>query len=274
LGKSGVNLLFNGIKLERGFSRSANPLRLARVAVAFHLGLRQPQGIGATENIMQEAKKHALDKVTAFIVRQRNAQRELLVFAHPTAGVQVPAGTVEEGELFEDVALREAQEETGLEGVQLVKELARSSYSLQDNHYAFLRATPLFREPVLTAEQVDIGYGDRSMFRRGMIVSLERSEGNWSEIRHEEFDLNADPPALQFSVRGWVPSRYISVQQSRRFFLLTATQETPASWDQLTEGRYLFHLYWVPLVPRPQLMPPQDEWLDLVYEQLLNTLCS
>ncbi len=223
---------------------------------------------------MQEATNHALDKVTAFIVRQRNAQRELLVFAHPIAGVQVPAGTVEEGEMFEDAAIREAQEETGLEDVQIVKELAQSSYSLQNNSYAFLRATPLFREPALTAEQIDIGYGDGSMFRRGMIVSLERSEGNWSEIRHEEFDLNAEPPQLQFSVHGWVPSHSITAQESRRFFLLTIAQETPASWDQLAEGRYLFHLYWVPLVPCPQLMPPQDEWLDLVYEQLLDNLCS
>ncbi|GHO95524.1 hypothetical protein KSF_055720 [Reticulibacter mediterranei] len=218
---------------------------------------------------MQEATNYILGKVTAFIVRQRNAQQELLVFAHPTAGVQVPAGTVEGGEVFENAALREAQEETGLEGVQLVKELARTSYSLQSNRYAFMCASPLFREPALIAEHVDTGYGDGSIFRRGMIVSLERVEGNWSEIRHDECDLNVDPPKLQFSVRGWVPSRCLSSQQSRRFFLLTTTHETSDSWDHLAEGRHLFHLYWVPLVPRPQLMSPQDEWLDLVYKQLL-----
>lgn len=223
---------------------------------------------------MQDATNHVLGKATAFIIRQRDAQRELLVFAHPTASVQVPAGTVEEGEAFEDAALREAQEETGLEHLRLVNELARTSYSLQNNRYAFVRATPLFREPALMAEQIDIGYGDGSIFRRGMIVSLERVEGNWSEIRHDEFDLNVDPPQLQFSVRGWVPSQCLSARQSRRFFLLAPTQETPDSWDRLVEGRYLFHLYWVPLVPRPRLMSPQDEWLDLVYEQLLDELCS
>jgi 8-oxo-dGTP pyrophosphatase MutT (NUDIX family) len=223
---------------------------------------------------MQHATNHILGKATAFIIRRRDAQRELLVFAHPTAGVQVPAGTVEEGEAFENAALREAQEETGLECMHLVKELAQYSYSLQNNRYAFLCATPLFRELALTSERIDIGYGDGSIFRRGMIVSLERVEDNWSEIRHDEFDLNVDPPKLQFSVRGWVPSRCLSARQSRRFFLLTTAQETPASWDHLAEGHHLFHLYWVPLVPRPRLIPPQDEWLDLVYEQLLDKLCS
>jgi 8-oxo-dGTP pyrophosphatase MutT (NUDIX family) len=223
---------------------------------------------------MQEATNNVLGKVTAFIIRQRNAQQELLVFAHPTVGVQVPAGTVEEGEAFEDAVLREAEEETGLKGVGLVKELARTSYSLQNNNYAFLRSTPLFREPALTAEQIDTGYGDGLIFRRGMVVSLERVEGNWSEVRHDEYDFNVDPPKLQFSVCGWVPSQCLSPQQNRRFFLLASTQETPASWNHLAEGRHLFHLYWVPLVPRPRLIPPQAEWLDLVYEQLLDKLHS
>jgi hypothetical protein len=97
---------------------------------------------------------------------------------------------------------------------------------------------------------------------------------NCFDQRFSGFLLNIDPPRLQFSVRGWVPSLCLSARQSRRFFLLIPTQETPVSWDHLAEGHYLFRLRWVPLVPRPQLMPPQDEWLDLVYEQLLDKLCS
>ena len=46
----------------------------------------------------------------------------LLVFRHtkhPEAGIQVPGGTIEEGETPQEGALREAHEETGLEGLQL-----------------------------------------------------------------------------------------------------------------------------------------------------------
>ena len=39
-----------------------------------------------------------VEKVTAFIIRERAGERQLLLFEHPNAGVQIPAGTVEEGE--------------------------------------------------------------------------------------------------------------------------------------------------------------------------------
>ena len=40
----------------------------------------------------------SLEKVTAFILHQEHGETELLLFEHPTAGIQIPAGTVEEGE--------------------------------------------------------------------------------------------------------------------------------------------------------------------------------
>ena len=60
-------------------------------------------------------------KVVAYIVRDRR----LLVFTHADdawpfrSGLQVPAGTVEPGELPEAAVLREAFEETDLEGLRI-----------------------------------------------------------------------------------------------------------------------------------------------------------
>ena len=56
---------------------------------------------------------NTVKKVAAYITRGD----ELLVFTHrdfPEAGVQVPAGTVEEGETLDAAVLREVHEETGL----------------------------------------------------------------------------------------------------------------------------------------------------------------
>ena len=63
-------------------------------------------------------------KVTALITRPGVDGPELLVFEHPLTGLQLPAGTVEEGESFAAAALREGWEETGALGLELVRELA------------------------------------------------------------------------------------------------------------------------------------------------------
>ena len=49
-----------------------------------------------------------IEKVTAFITQERNGVKALLVFKHPNAGIQIPAGTVEVGEDIETAIQREA----------------------------------------------------------------------------------------------------------------------------------------------------------------------
>ncbi len=66
-------------------------------------------------------------RVAAYVLRHRAARPELLVFDHvglPEAGTQVPAGGVRPGESFEEAALREVAEETGLRTATAVRELA------------------------------------------------------------------------------------------------------------------------------------------------------
>ena len=63
-------------------------------------------------------KMERVKKVVAYIVRDTSGKRELLVFRHrdyPDAGLQVPAGTVQEGEDIQAALMREVTEETGLE---------------------------------------------------------------------------------------------------------------------------------------------------------------
>jgi 8-oxo-dGTP pyrophosphatase MutT (NUDIX family) len=70
-------------------------------------------------------------KVLAYIT----AGTRLLVFQHPhmpTAGIQVPAGTVETGERLEDAVLREAVEETGLYPLELVSHLGDMVREMSD----------------------------------------------------------------------------------------------------------------------------------------------
>jgi len=68
-------------------------------------------------------------KVVAYITQGD----QLLVFSHPhhpEAGIQVPAGTVEEGESPREAVLREAREETGLDGLEIRSYLGLQEYDL------------------------------------------------------------------------------------------------------------------------------------------------
>ncbi len=68
-----------------------------------------------------------VQKVVAYIT----LGSRLLVFTHrdyPESGVQVPAGTVEEGEALDRAVLREAEEETGLKNLKLVKYLGSRDF--------------------------------------------------------------------------------------------------------------------------------------------------
>ena len=69
------------------------------------------------------------EKVVCYVVRDGR----LLVLRHldqewDESGLQVPAGSIEPGESPEAAALREAREETGLEGLTLVAKLGETDY--------------------------------------------------------------------------------------------------------------------------------------------------
>ncbi len=82
------------------------------------MAMRQPVPQGGPTS--QEANQV---KVTALITRPGSNGADVLVFDHPSAGIQFPAGTGERGEDPRSAVLREAFEETGLDGLSIAEEL-------------------------------------------------------------------------------------------------------------------------------------------------------
>jgi len=76
--------------------------------------------------------KSVTEKVVAYVTQGDR----LLLFSHPhhpEAGIQVPAGTIEEGESPQEAVLREAQEETGLPGLEIRSYLGMREVDVSTN---------------------------------------------------------------------------------------------------------------------------------------------
>jgi 8-oxo-dGTP pyrophosphatase MutT (NUDIX family) len=80
-------------------------------------------------------------QVTALVTRPGAAGPELLCFEHPSAGVQLPTGSVEPGQSFAVAARRVAWSETGVLGLEPVGEVGGLRRRGQDHRLVHLRAT-------------------------------------------------------------------------------------------------------------------------------------
>lgn len=111
-------------------------------------------------------------KAFAYITRNTARGTEVLVFAHvePESGIQVPKGTIEQGETPEEAVLREAYEETGLVGLELTRPLATDTVRfpndpandrIHERHFYQLRASA--PTPERWRHQVSAGKGDKGM---------------------------------------------------------------------------------------------------------------
>ncbi|ETA00592.1 NUDIX hydrolase [Frankia sp. CcI156] len=85
-------------------------------------------------------EKSIKEKVLCYIVRDG----KLLVFRHTDysyeeVGIQVPAGSIREGETPEKAALREAREETGLTDFKIVRKLGEVEYDISPYRFEIQR---------------------------------------------------------------------------------------------------------------------------------------
>ncbi|MCE2414693.1 NUDIX domain-containing protein [Candidatus Poribacteria bacterium] len=205
-----------------------------------------------------------VQKVTAFIVRERDGVKELLVFKHPTAGVQIPAGTVEKGEDIETAVKRETYEETGLQFVEIENYLGCFENELENNQRIIAETTQVYSEPNLTA----IPY--KRKLPKGLTVDYLSTQENFTHISYieYEYDKSHKPIHIDSNITGWVPNENLSAQKKRHFFLMSTQEETADAWELKSDQGHIFKPYWVPLLPKPQIISPQDKWLDFVYEKI------
>ncbi len=203
-----------------------------------------------------------IEKVTAFITRERDGVKELLVFKHPTAGIQIPAGTVEEGEDLERAVKREAYEETGLQTVEIEGYLGCIENELGAEERIVTRTTQVYMEPNLNAMPY------KQKLTRGLTVDYNATHGDFTNISEIEYDRFPNPTCIVYNITGWVPNQNLSTQKRRHFFQLTTPEKTADAWELKSDRDHTFRPFWTPLSPKPPIVHPQAEWLERVYNKL------
>ncbi len=202
----------------------------------------------------------ALDKVTAFVTRARPFGPELLLLRHPNAGVQVPAGTVEENEEIADAVLREAIEETGLTNVKIKRYVGYLDDERPNPTCVVLNKTKVYARPDLTSF-------DWAEFRRGILVKAVRRDGTFTQVVYEEWDQYPQPEYITYRILGWVPTEALCNRMRQHFFHLNIEDEVPDRWTVLADNQR-FEPFWAPLDGLPELAHPQSKWVAYVRDEL------
>jgi 8-oxo-dGTP pyrophosphatase MutT (NUDIX family) len=202
-------------------------------------------------------------KVTCFVTRGDGDAAELCVFWHELSGVQVPAGTVEDGETFEEGARREAREETALEGLQLAACLGSRMSELNETWSVLRREVALRVHPDASTPVT------QWTLARNLNISVVDRQDGFARVVFAERDLEDERGLVLARFEGWVAEADLFARQERRFYHFRAPAGSPDSWQTIENGAYELHLYWVPLRPKPGLLRACQEWLDEFYDALL-----
>lgn len=205
-------------------------------------------------------------KVTAFITRESEDGRQLLLFQHPTAGVQIPAGTVEEGEDWQTAAIREAMEETGLKKLKFHAYLGKIENELAADEAVLTCDCQILSQP----DAQSLPY--QRPFTRGVTVNVGQLNGRFRQVFYTEYDQLPNPQAITLHIAGWLPQENLSQTKIRHYVHLLCQEETVDRWTLPSDNDHIFAPFWADLMPKPAVVPPQNRWLNDVYDALLASL--
>jgi len=202
-----------------------------------------------------------LGKVTAFITRKTGNGVELLLLKHPSAGIQIPAGTVEIGETYLEAVIRETAEETGLTNVEVKNLIGYKNAQLPEGKFVVLNKTKVYSRP-------DFKSFNWAEFRRGLPVTRIREESGFAQVQITmEYDESPGQKYITYSILGWVPIDTLTNKIRRHYYHLICNENTPRSWEQFSDN-HLFKLFWTPISKLPAIVSPQNEWFEYVLNNL------
>jgi 8-oxo-dGTP pyrophosphatase MutT (NUDIX family) len=193
-----------------------------------------------------ELNRSPILKVTIFAVNQDR----VLVFDHPLAGTQFPAGTVDLGESSESAAMRELTEETGIQ----VKDVA------------YLGTTITRREDDLAYTLDTVVADDGLRIPRGYRVHVLSEEGDQIRFSRRESDHSKQPPKILSESVGRTARLSLTRCIERHFYGARVKNAAPWSWEGDDGHVWLCHFLDINEV---QAFGEQQGWLEEFAPKLL-----
>jgi len=211
-------------------------------------------------------------KVTAFVTRRREDIVELLVFQHPTAGLQLPAGTIDDGETPLQAVVREVFEETGLTSLGSVTSIGLMSAMGGPSSRMVVDTTPFYAEPSVDSEIIPITIGmgvEVPTLRRGYWCELVKNDGDWCYVAYPHGTI-VDGVETQTRKLGWVPSQFLAADVTREMFHVPVKSAALDRWAHTCEGDGLigYEVFWTPLHSPVNLVDSNRRWFEFVREAL------
>jgi len=185
-------------------------------------------------------------KVTIFAVHQGC----VLVFDHPLAETQFPAGTVDLDESPENAAVRELAEETGI----------------QVDDVEYLGTTFTRREDDLAYTLETVVADDGLRIPRGYRVHVLGSDGERIRFTRRESDHSEQPPLVLSESAGLTSPQSLTRRIERHFYRAQARNAAPWSWEGDDGHVWLCHFVEINEV---QAFGEQQGWLESFAPALL-----
>jgi len=206
------------------------------------------------------------------VTRRREDIAELLVFQHPTAGIQLPAGTIDDGETPLQAVVREVFEETGLTSLGSVTSIGLMSAMGARTDRMVVASTPLYAEPSVDSDTIPITIGmgvEVPTLRRGYWCEWVSDDGDWRRVAYH-YGAVVDGVETLSRKLGWVPAEFLAADVTREMFHVPVISTTPDRWMHSCEGDGLqgYEVFWTPLESPAALVESNRRWLEFVREAL------
>ncbi|MCU4173774.1 NUDIX hydrolase [Carboxylicivirga sp. N1Y90] len=99
---------------------------------------------GSNKDVLLAALKKCFKFITAAGGLVQNNHNELLII-HRLGVFDLPKGKTEKGESFEETALREVEEECGIDGLKIEQAICSTFHTYQQNNIHFMKETVWFK---------------------------------------------------------------------------------------------------------------------------------